>query len=420
MGPDGIPARRAASLGQPAPDGRGLAEPAWPQFQADQGGERPLGRAAGRAAAANRLGECGRCRQPLAGGVLHHRGDPSLDERERGLETGERRLLPGCLLRPEERATGHASCSASGLVMSICVSDCRSCEVSMVMPLAYSSTAPNRCARSHGTWAKSRWCAASRSARKSLTSPSGTDRPAPNAATLAGIKAAVPSGPTGRPTSVELTTSSASAPTAWPVWLATTRPPICRTRPAWARPWRAIARGDRRRHHRGHRRALQPRGLGARGQRATHGLDRLGGDGVAQLGPDRNRRLDPLRTAPCHGVAGAGWERGDVVEPQVGEPQSLGDLLGLRGEDARVALRGYRVPRHVGGEIPVHGPALPRHQVGELPQGVGELLRVAEHRHRVRLARRAARPGTAGLHCRLARALVRPAGRTRKGSHPSV
>ncbi len=104
----------------------------------------------------------------------------------------------------------------------------RNAAESTVIPRAYSSTAPIRRARSQGTCANSRWCAASRKARKIRISSSGTDRPAPKAATPAGRRAAVPSGPSGSPTSVELTTSRASAPTAAPVWLPTIIPPIRR------------------------------------------------------------------------------------------------------------------------------------------------------------------------------------------------
>src|SRR5205807_2162276 len=53
-------------------------------------------------------------------------------------------------------------------------------------------------------------------------------RPDPKALTPAGSSAAVPAGPSGRPTSVELTTSSASAPTAAPAWPPTIIPPILR------------------------------------------------------------------------------------------------------------------------------------------------------------------------------------------------
>src|SRR5690348_1427895 len=45
--PDLITRAGSPRLGERAPHRRCLAEPSWPQFQANQGGERPLGRAAG-------------------------------------------------------------------------------------------------------------------------------------------------------------------------------------------------------------------------------------------------------------------------------------------------------------------------------------------------------------------------------------
>ena len=56
-----------------------------------------------------------------------------------------------------------------------------------------------------------------------------TESPSPNAATPEGSSAAVPSGPSGRPTSVELTISPASSPTAVPVWPPIIAPPSCRS-----------------------------------------------------------------------------------------------------------------------------------------------------------------------------------------------
>src|SRR5260221_729021 len=81
-------------------------------------------------------------------------------------------------------------------------------------------------------------------ATKSLTSSSPTDRPAPNAATPAGSSAAVPSGPIGRPMSLELMMSSASVPTAAPAWPPTIIPPTLRIislRPPRPRPPRPPA-----------------------------------------------------------------------------------------------------------------------------------------------------------------------------------
>src|SRR5215831_12486635 len=71
-------------------------------------------------------------------------------------------------------------------------------------------------------------------ARNSRTSSRLTDSPAPKLATAAGSSAATPSGPSGRPTSVELTTSCASVPIAAPVCPPTIRPPIRRI--IWPNP----------------------------------------------------------------------------------------------------------------------------------------------------------------------------------------
>lgn len=46
-----------------------------------------------------------------------------------------------------------------------------------------------------------------------------------------GSSAALPAGASGRPTSVEPTTSAASAPSAWPIWVPNIAPPIERMTP---------------------------------------------------------------------------------------------------------------------------------------------------------------------------------------------
>ena len=84
------------------PHRRRLAQPARAQLEADERGERRLGRAAGRAATAHRLGDRVALGQPRG-----RRGgddvDPALDEREHGLEPGERgQLRLG--LRRDQRA----------------------------------------------------------------------------------------------------------------------------------------------------------------------------------------------------------------------------------------------------------------------------------------------------------------------------
>ena len=131
--------------------------------------------------------------------------------------------------------------------------------------------------------------------------------------------------------------------------------------------------------------------LGILGQHPAHGLDRPGRDGVAQLRPDRQGRLDPLRPAPRLRDADPGGQGGGVLQPEVGRPDRLHRLAPVDLQDARIPLGGDGLPRHVLGEIPVDRPALPGHQVGELAQGVGELLRVAQRSQRSRRPSRAAR-----------------------------
>jgi hypothetical protein len=89
-------------------------------------------------------------------------------------------------------------------------------------------------------------------------------------------------------------------------------------------------------------------------------------------------------------LAHAGGKAGDLVQPKVGEPERIDDLLPVNVEDAGIALGGHRVPGHVLGQVPVHRTALPGHQVGELAQCVSELLRVTERAERAQVAT----PGT--------------------------
>ena len=80
---------------QRAPQRRGVAEPARPQLQADQGREGLLGRTAGGAAAADRLLQLRGVGHPPLGGLADDLVDPALDERERHLEPLQRGLLGG-------------------------------------------------------------------------------------------------------------------------------------------------------------------------------------------------------------------------------------------------------------------------------------------------------------------------------------
>ena len=132
--------------------------------------------------------------------------------------------------------------------------------------------------------------------------------------------------------------------------------------------------------------------------------------GSHELGPDRQGGLHPLRAAPGLGRPDPAGELGRVLQPQVGQPERLGDLAALLVEHARITLGGHRLPGHVLGQVPVDRAALPGHQVGELAQRVGELLRIAQR------AQRAAAPwppepaGTRAAGARPIRALVGVAG----------
>ncbi len=131
----------------------------------------------------------------------------------------------------------------------------------------------------------------------------------------------VPCGPSGSPTSVELTTSSASAPTAAPVWPPTIIPPIrFIISPRPPRPPRppTIARIS------GGRSAADFAGSSlssplmastARAAMGSHSLDHTG-------------RVASTHSALLHACAvlNAARELGGVLQPEVGKPQRLGDL----------------------------------------------------------------------------------------------
>src|SRR5205814_9445649 len=93
VAPQGIPAADAPVLGQGGPQRGGLPQAAGSQLQADQGGERLLGGTTGRAAAAERLGQPYHIGKPVPGGAVDDVADPSRDQREGGLQPGQRGLL---------------------------------------------------------------------------------------------------------------------------------------------------------------------------------------------------------------------------------------------------------------------------------------------------------------------------------------
>ena len=104
MRPDGVAGLLALAGAQRAPQRRGVAQPARAQLEPDQRGEGRLGRPAGGAAAADRLLHLGGGRHPALGGLADDLVDPALDQRERGLEPGQRGLLGRGLLRLEQAA----------------------------------------------------------------------------------------------------------------------------------------------------------------------------------------------------------------------------------------------------------------------------------------------------------------------------
>src|SRR5690606_4046147 len=93
VGPQRVATRDAALLAEQPPQLGGGAQPPGAQLEPDHGGEGLLGRATGRATAAQRLAECLGAGQPLAHGVGDDRVDPALDQREHRLQPGEGRLL---------------------------------------------------------------------------------------------------------------------------------------------------------------------------------------------------------------------------------------------------------------------------------------------------------------------------------------
>ena len=95
---------------------------------------------------------------------------------------------------------------------------------------------------------------------------------------------------------------------------------------------------------------------------------------------DQTGRVASTHSERLQAGSGAdpGGEAGDVFQPEVGDADSVDDLLPLDVEHAGIALGRHRLPGHVLGQVPVDRAALPGHQVGELPQGVRELLRVTE------------------------------------------
>ncbi len=142
---------------------------------------------------------------------------------------------------------------------------------------------------------------------------------------------------------MELTTSSARAPTAAPVWPPTIIPPILRiispSPPSAPRPpvsaaiAERISGGSSSASSSGSSASIPPMASTARAA-----------IGIAELRPDRQGRLDPLRPAPRLRDADPGRQGGGVLQPQVGQPDRLAPPCAARLQDARIALGGDRLP----------------------------------------------------------------------------
>ena len=163
--PDGVTRFDALTRAQRAPQGGGVAQPAWTQLEPDQGRERLLGGTTGGPATADRLLHLGGGRHPLGCRLADHVVDPALDQGQRRLQPGQRGLLLGALLGLEQTALQRLLDRlgvASGR-SSPSPARCRTCR--SMTPRPKSSTEAIRCWRSHGTCANRRWWAASRRLR---------------------------------------------------------------------------------------------------------------------------------------------------------------------------------------------------------------------------------------------------------------
>jgi hypothetical protein len=102
--------------------------------------------------------------------------------------------------------------------------------------------------------------------------------------------------------------------------------------------------------HAGHR-ARQLLGLGRQG--AAHRTGDVLGHGVDDLLPDRQGVLHPLRPAPGRGGGGRLRQRGDRVEPVLGQPDGVGDVVGIGRGHRPVPGGGDGLAGDVLGEVPV-------------------------------------------------------------------
>ena len=323
MGPQRVPAVDAPGCVRPVPDGGGLAQPARPQLQSHQRGERPLGRAAGGPATPDRLGQGVGVRSAgprprrattvathpstrasavssrasaafCAGGVLRAEQPLAGQRVAQRLGIGDVDVRHG-LLQP-----GHVDGDAAGVLLD------RAEQVRRAATGRARTAGGGRLPAGPGR-------AGSRPRR-----PTGPARTAPRPRAAA---RPCPSGPSGSPMSEEPTTSRASSPTAVPVWLPIIAPPICRIiRPAPA------ARPGRPRRRRGPRAAWRissgissPSCAGSMLSMppiASTPLAAMGSQSLAQTG---KVGFEPFRTAPRLDLADSGGER-RWPRPATGRP----------------------------------------------------------------------------------------------------
>ena len=128
MRPDGVPAADTARIGETAPDGCGLPEPARPELEPDQSGEGTFRRTAGGPPPPDCLGEGTGLGQPVGGHGVDHRRDPSLDEGEHRFQPGQRGFLLLGILRLEEGSPGQGLVQRFGVCRidrGHCVAQCR-------------------------------------------------------------------------------------------------------------------------------------------------------------------------------------------------------------------------------------------------------------------------------------------------------
>ena len=180
-------------------------------------------------------------------------------------------------------------------------------------------------------------------ARKIMTSSAGRSRSSVNVSTFCGSSAATRSGPRGRPTSVEVSTSSASWASPLPSWVPNIRPPIwpmiASIGPACARPPRAAPRLTR----------WPPAGPAGRTAASTWAGSR-----------------PPIRCADqaLASVAPAG-KLGGRVEPQLGQLHRVADGRALAAGQRRRGGRELLV-RHLRGEVVVDRTAAARLRLAQL------------------------------------------------------